>query len=349
MDYLFLDEVSWQHSQALYHAACYLNREVLLILRPASPYVCVGFHQDARQEIDLMYAAANQIPVFRREVGGGAVYLDGNQLFYQLVLHQDHPAIPASKSEFYKKFLTPVIETFVKFGVPAQYKPVNDIMVQTRKISGNGAAQIADCIVLVGNFILDFDYEMMSRVLRTPDEKFRDKVYKTMKENLTTIRRETGGIPSTQDLAAALVENFKPLLGMMDSGRLDETLLKKAEEVIDRMDTPEWLLAQERSRPKSSQVKISQNVWVTQNIHKAPGGLIRATVVNSAGILTGLHLSGDFFFYPAEQLADLETILIGGAFKYDVIEKRISDFYVQNQIESPGVEPADIARSIFSL
>ncbi len=348
MDYLFLDEVSWQHSQAFYHAACYLNREVLLILRPASPYVCVGFHQDARQEIDLTYTMANQIPVFRREVGGGAVYLDGNQLFYQLVLRQDHPAVPASKSEFYKKFLAPVIETFAKFGVPAQYKPVNDILVQNRKISDNGAAQIADCIVLVGNFILDFDYEMMSRVLRTPDEKFRDKVYKTMKENLTTIRRETGGTPPTQELAAALVENFKPILGAMDPGRLDEALLRKAEEVIDRMDTPEWLLAQERSRPKSAQVKISQDVWVTQNVHKATGGLIRATVVNSAGILTSLHLSGDFFFYPSEGLAALESALIGSPFEGDVIERRISDFYLRNRIESPGLEAGDIAQAIFS-
>ena len=45
MDYYFLDAVSWEHSQALYHAAAHLGREALIILRPATPYVCVGFHQ----------------------------------------------------------------------------------------------------------------------------------------------------------------------------------------------------------------------------------------------------------------------------------------------------------------
>ena len=47
MNYYFLDKVSWEHSQALYHAAAYLQHEALFVLRPATPYVCIGFHQDA--------------------------------------------------------------------------------------------------------------------------------------------------------------------------------------------------------------------------------------------------------------------------------------------------------------
>ena len=73
MDYLFLDAVSWQHSQALYHTAAHLGREALIILRPATPYVCIGYHQVAQQEIDLEFARDHNIPVFCREVGGGAV------------------------------------------------------------------------------------------------------------------------------------------------------------------------------------------------------------------------------------------------------------------------------------
>ncbi|MFN2118895.1 MAG: lipoyl protein ligase domain-containing protein, partial [Anaerolineales bacterium] len=86
MDCYFLDKISWQHSQGLYHAAAHLGREALFVLRPSTPYICIGYHQDAEQEIDLDYSGSHQIPVFRREVGGGSVYLDGGQLFYQLVL-----------------------------------------------------------------------------------------------------------------------------------------------------------------------------------------------------------------------------------------------------------------------
>jgi lipoate-protein ligase A len=37
-------------------------------------------------------------------------------------------------------------------------------------------------MVFVGSIILDFDYERMTRAIKVPDEKFRDKVFKTMKE-----------------------------------------------------------------------------------------------------------------------------------------------------------------------
>ena len=53
MDYYFLDKVSWEHSQALYHAAAYLQKEALFILRPATPYVCTGFHQDTSRKLTL--------------------------------------------------------------------------------------------------------------------------------------------------------------------------------------------------------------------------------------------------------------------------------------------------------
>jgi len=183
MEYYFLDKVSWEHSQALYHAAAHLQHEALFILRPATPYVCIGYHQDAEQEIDLDFTQNNHIPVYRREVGGGAVYLDGGQLFFQLILRKDRPEVSENKAEFYRKFLEPVVATYREFGVPAEYKPVNDILANGRKVSGTGAAEINDMLVLVGNFILDFNYEMMSKCLRVPDEKFRDKVFKTLQEN----------------------------------------------------------------------------------------------------------------------------------------------------------------------
>ena len=40
----------------------------------------LGFTKMLKQEIDLDFTKQNNIPVFRREVGGGAVYLDGEQL-----------------------------------------------------------------------------------------------------------------------------------------------------------------------------------------------------------------------------------------------------------------------------
>ncbi len=343
MDYYFLDAVPWEYSQALYHAAAHLGREALIILRPATPYVCIGYHQDAQLEIDLEFTHQNHIPVFRREVGGGAVYLDGQQLFFQLILRHSRPGVPANIAEFYKKFLQPVIDTFRQFGVPAEYKPVNDIVTNGRKISGTGAAQVDDMLILVGNFIQDFNYEMMSKCLRVPDEKFRDKVHKTMYENLTTFLRETGSIPANADLAAGLAQQYAPLLGGMFQKSLDKELTLKADELLVEMNTPEWLMANDRRRPDAKQVKIAEGIYVLQKMLKTRGGLIRVTAVNQDGKLNDIHISGDFFFFPSASLVDLEQALEGLPAEANVITQAVTDFYQQYSVESPGVVPADFA------
>ena len=103
----------------MYHALAQLGRESLCLLAPATPYVCIGFHQDVNQEVDLGFCRANDIPVFRREVGGGAVFLDGNQLFFQLIIQRDNPIAPKRIDAFYKKFLQPVIEVYHRIGIEA--------------------------------------------------------------------------------------------------------------------------------------------------------------------------------------------------------------------------------------
>jgi len=345
MDYYFLDKISWMHSQALYHAAAYLQHEALIICRPSTPYVCIGFHQDAEQEIDLNFARENNIPVFRREVGGGAVYLDGGQLFYQLVLRKDKPEVPENKAELYRKFLAPVIETYREFGMPAEYKPVNDIIANGRKVSGNGAAEINDMVVVVGNFILDFNYEMMSKCLRVPDEKFRDKVFKTLHENLSTFLRETGKIPETRPLGDALARRYEAILGPMTfKTSPDSDLIAKADELQAERYTSEWLLANDRRRPDARQVKIREGVYVLQNILKTPGGLIRVTAVNEGGRLRNVHISGDFFFYPAEDLPELERSLDGVLADAGSVTGTVAQFYARRMVESPGVQPEDFAR-----
>jgi lipoate---protein ligase len=344
MDYYFLDAVPWEQSQSLYHAAAHLGREALLILRPATPYVCIGYHQDAEQEIDLGFTASNNIPVFRREVGGGAVYLDGQQLFFQLVVRQDRPGVPAIISEFYKKFLQPVIDTFRYFGVPAEYKPVNDIITNGRKISGTGAAQVENMLILVGNFIQDFNYEMMSKCLRVPDEKFRDKVYKTMYENLTTFQREIGGIPSNVDLAADLSIRYSKLLGEITPRALDIELVNKANELMTEMNTPQWLLDNDHRRPDLTRIKIAEGIYVIQRMLKTPGGLIRVSAVNQEGKLKDVHISGDFFFFPAANLVDLEKTLINAPANAISIKGIVERFYKQYAIESPGVNPSDFGQ-----
>jgi lipoate-protein ligase A len=335
-----LGSVPWAESQLIYHALPRLGREALVLLSPADPYVCIGYHQDLDKEVDVEFCQSNQIPIFRREVGGGGVYLDNDQLFYQLVIHKDNPLAPRDKSSFYRKFLQAPIETYREIGVRAEYKPVNDIVTKNRKISGNGAGEIGDYLVLVGNLILSFNYDMMSRVLRVPDEKFRDKVYKSMQENLTTIARELGSVPPRESLTGRLARNFEKLLGPLPRASIDDELQDEVFRLKAEFSRDEWLHGVGRPM-KGRTVKIAAGVEVRHLVHKAPGGLIRGDVEIADDVISSVVLSGDFFFYPAEQLAELSEALVGT--RTEDAEETIGQFYAEHGIESPGVEPADFA------
>jgi lipoate-protein ligase A len=339
-----LESVSWQDSQLLYHALPRLDREGLNLLSPATPYLCIGYFQDVEQDVDMAFCQEHDIPVFRREVGGGSVYLDGDQLFWQLVIHKDNPLAPRSKDAFYRKFLQPPIEAYRALGIAAEYKPVNDIIANDRKISGTGVAEIGDYIIFVGNLIVDFDYEMMTRVLNVPSEKFRDKVYKTLHENLSTIKREIDDVPPTEELWALMADQFTELLGPMEvETTVDEAWRAKTDELASQFLSDEWLYQRKARRP-SQGVKIRAGVEVRQKMHKATGGLVRATTEVREGAIASVAFSGDFFFYPEGKLRDLEAALTD--VPIEDVEQAIASFYEEQEIESPGVTPADFAQVV---
>jgi len=344
MDLYDLGSVPPLDSQLFYHALADLGREGLLLLSPASPYVCVGYHQDAAREVDLAFCRARGIPVFRREVGGGAVYLDGGQVFFQLVLRREDPRIPASRDAFYRTFLEPVVRVYRRMGIAAEYKPVNDLVVGARKVSGSGVGEIGEGLVFVGNVILDFDYRTMARVLNVPDEKFRDKVFRTLEENLSTVRRELGAERATawtaERVRGLLAEEFARLVGPLAPREPDDALRDRAEALRPIFQSEAWLLAR-RGRGRGREIRIRSGLQVLHRLHKAKGGLLRADFELVEGRLHAVSLSGDFFCYPPEGVERLEALLEGAPPAEAV--PRIEAFLAAEGVELPGVTAADWA------
>ena len=337
-----LGKVTWEASQLLYHSLALLGRESLCLVSPSSPYVCIGFHQDVDQEVDLDFCKSHQIPVFRREVGGGAVYLDGHQLFFQLIIRRDNPIAPKRIDAFYKKFLQPIIDVHQRIGLSVEYKPINDLVVENRKISGTGAGEIGDAIVFVGNLILDFDYEMMSRVLKIPDEKFRDKVKKTIEENLSTLKRELTITAfehlNEEDLNGMMVEAFETLTGPLIPTKKDDVLIAKMKALEDRMINDSWLFQKGRRR-KDRVVKVRSGLEIFQRLHKATGGLIRSEFMIEEGRYKNVAISGDFFCFPRHLIAEIEECLDGCAIEN--LKEALSRIYLNPSNEMPGVTMED--------
>lgn len=329
-----------------------ISQDTLLLCQPSSPYVCLGFHQELEREIDVGYCEKLGLPIIRRSQGGGATYLDSDQIFYQVVASKGSSVIPTRVEELFKRVLGATVYVYRKLGLPAEFKPINDVIVEGRKISGNGAGLMGSALILVGNIILDLDYDSMSRVLKVPSEKFRDKMAKSMREWVTSLKKELGTVPKVDEVKGLLKEAFEEVL---------EVKLERAEPSED-----EWRIWEEEVKPKHLSeewlqmgggkslgegrraVKIAGDVHVVEVDHKARK-LIRVRAEFRGDEILDLSLTGDFFMIPEEAALHLQDALKGARLERSELDQRVEKFFKESKVQIPGMHPKDFVEAILKL
>jgi lipoate-protein ligase A len=345
--WLDLGTVPALRSQTVYHAVAHAMTEAtpdtIILVSPAQPYVCIGYHQDLDREVDRAFCQAHNLPVFRREVGGGAVYLDQGQIFTQWIFHKDH--LPLKLEHQFDLYIRPLVQTYQALGIEAYYRPVNDIHVSGKKIGGTGAAQIGAAQVVVGSLMFDFDKATMARVLKVASEKMRDKIFESLAQYMTTMRDLLDPLPDRSMVKALYLQKCAEGLEA-DIVPGEWTAAEEAVAVeLDRRFTSEaWLFQKGGLRQKG--VKIHQDVRVVEAAFKAPGGLIRVTVCFHEGQIDDLTLSGDFTLLPAFGLGALEQAVRGLSATRDLLIMRLQEVYRSLSLQSPGLTPEHFAEAI---
>jgi lipoate-protein ligase A len=301
--------VSALRSQTLWHALAYgVSRggpPTLSFMRPSRPYVGLGYHRRV-EEADIAACSKAGLPVFRRMVGGGVVYLDEHQQFFQICLPVKD--IPRSREQALRRLLSPAVAAFRAAGVPAELDDDLEIVVGEAKICGHGAAQIDDAVVVVGNLIERFDHAAAARVLALPDE-VRAEVVRLMERFVTATPADSAAFRS------AAVTAYGEALGLEPGGgRLSDWERERLHEIDGRFLSQAWLRGPARPDPKCSPggagvspattVKVRAGVFVVCAEHERSravasvvGGRIeRATVsdpeLNGAAALVAERLAG---------------------------------------------------------
>jgi lipoate-protein ligase A len=338
-------------SQAIYHGVAYAltpaTPDTVILVGPTDPYVCIGYHQELEKEVDVEYCRAHGLPLYRREVGGGAVYLDRGQVFTQWVFHRG--ALPASLEERFALYVRPLVETYQSLGIPATHRPVNDIHVQGKKIGGTGAAQMGEAEVVVGSLMFDFNFDLMARVLKVSSEKMRDKIAQSLNEYMTTMTRQLGRTPDYEPVKREYIRHVVEALGRpAEYAEPTPEELAVTADLEARLGSDEWL-DQKGGLRQADGVKIHADVYVAEAACKAPGGLIRATARLREGRIDDLTLSGDFTLLPAFAVGALEQALRGTALDAAAIRARVAEFYRGLPVQSPGVGVDDWVSAVMAL
>jgi len=200
--------------------------------------ITIGTFQCRDDEVDLFETKLQGIDVVRRITGGGAVYHDNDgEITYSII---------APESMFdkdillsYKQICSYVINAFKSIDINASFKPINDILVDGKKISGNAQTRRKGVLLQHGTILYDVHVVKMFSMLKVSKEKVSDKFVQSVQKAVTSVL-EQNPLVTKNMLLHVLVKSFISDKDY-ETGHLTETELNRAKILaLEKYSSEQW-------------------------------------------------------------------------------------------------------------
>lgn len=172
------------------------------------PAISIGYFQSLVEEVDLDACQRYGVDCVRRITGGGAVFHD-KELTYSIVISESHPSIPKNILQSYGRICGAVMKGLEQLGINSEYAPINDIVTNGRKISGNAQTRKFQTVLQHGTVLMDVDVDTMFSLLKVPNEKIKDKLIADVKQRVTSIHHCLGKDICFNKVANAMKRGFE--------------------------------------------------------------------------------------------------------------------------------------------
>ncbi|MDH5440551.1 MAG: lipoate--protein ligase family protein [Candidatus Bathyarchaeota archaeon] len=204
--------------------------------------VSIGYFQGMEEEIDMAACRSMGVDYIRRITGGGAVYHDyDGELTYSILVDEANNLVPKDVLRSYDVLCSGLVIGLSLLGIPAEFKPINDIVVVGRKISGNAQTRRMGVVHQHGTILREVDPDVMYTLLKVPSEKIRDKLIKSAKERVTSISGYLGREVGFGELKAALKDGFERALNVrLVEGKTVEYEEELANQLRVKYASREW-------------------------------------------------------------------------------------------------------------
>ena len=204
--------------------------------------IILGYFQKAEEELNL--ANCRDYTITRRISGGGIAFSDdkGRQINYGVVGTIDNRLFPLDIIQSYKQICGIIIDTLIHYGLNASFRPINDVVVGNRKISGNAQTRWEGKLLQNGTLLIDFDIDEMLRIIKIPEEKFRDKPIVSIKEGITWLDKELGEPQDIDEVKKVMKRKFEERFHVrLKTGSLTQKEKEISRHLLPRYYSHEWV------------------------------------------------------------------------------------------------------------
>ncbi|MBN1684597.1 MAG: lipoate--protein ligase family protein [Gammaproteobacteria bacterium] len=201
----------------------------------------IGYFQNMAEEVDLDACQKLGVDCIRRTTGGGAV-LHEHEVTYSFIAPIGYANIPEAILDSYQCICEGIVLGLKQFGINALFAPLNDIVVNHQKISGNAQTRRRGVILQHGTILLDVDIEKMFSLLKVPSEKLKDKMIQDVKKRVIGLNQLLKFPLTYSKTVDALIFGFEQALhGEFQEGKVSSQELTQAQAYIrTKYANPNW-------------------------------------------------------------------------------------------------------------
>lgn len=208
--------------------------DTLHLYARSQPTVSLGRFQKVAEAVDLKECERRGVAIVRRCSGGGSVYTDSGQLIFALIASQK--TLGDAPTSSFEVVCTALAVSLRRMGIDARYRPINDVEVDGKKVSGSAQLRRRGAVLHHGTLLVDSDLETMNAVLRAPSIAPSRRV--------TTLSELFGEMPDIDRIKQSIITSFQDAFGaLFERGQLIKDELKLVDEyVTSYYGSDEWNL-----------------------------------------------------------------------------------------------------------
>lgn len=179
------------HKLAFYLAAeqwCakkFPSHEVFFTWIVENSVIC-GRNQNIPLEVNLDYCRQNNIAVFRRRSGGGAVFADTGNMMISYIAPMNGKTVES----IFAAYTTRVASALIEMGLDAVPSGRNDILINGRKVSGGAFYMTANSAIAHSTMLYDTTRQHLLAALTPAKAKLQSKGVTSTPQRITTLLAE---------------------------------------------------------------------------------------------------------------------------------------------------------------